>query len=201
MQTIIFATHNQNKFDEMKEIIKKIPEMENWNVISMTEAGITEEIVEDGDTYEENALIKARFVCQETGLPALADDSGTEIDALYGAPGIYSARFMEDKSYKEKCLAILDMMKNKDDRTAFFSCALTFIDKNRNIQKQFLAKTEGEIVNTYNEYEYGFGYDPIFYSYEAKAIFASIPTDEKFKYSHRGKANRLLVEYLKEYYI
>lgn len=197
MNKIIIATSNKNKVKEMKQYLSSFFD----EVLSLDDVNLKINAIEDGSSFLENSLIKGKDICLKTDIPVLSDDSGLSINSLDGFPGIYSARFMEDKSYKEKCLAILDMMKNKDDRTAFFSCALTFIDKNRNIQKQFLAKTEGEIVNTYNEYEYGFGYDPIFYSYEAKAIFASIPTDEKFKYSHRGKANRLLVEYLKEYYI
>ena len=197
MNKIIIATSNKNKVKEMKQYLSSFFD----EVLSLDDVNLKINAIEDGSSFLENSLIKGKDICLNTDIPVLSDDSGLSINSLDGFPGIYSARFMEDKSYKEKCLAILDMMKNKDDRTAFFSCALTFIDKNRNIQKQFLAKTEGEIVNTYNEYEYGFGYDPIFYSYEAKAIFASIPTDEKFKYSHRGKANRLLVEYLKEYYI
>lgn len=112
MQTIVFATHNQNKMKEIKEILKNIPGMENIRLISMTEAGITEDIVEDGNTYEENALIKAKYVCEKTGMIALADDSGTEIDALDGQPGIYSARFLgEDTPQVVKNAYILDKLK------------------------------------------------------------------------------------------
>ena len=90
-QTIVFATHNENKIKEIKKIVKNFPSLENINFISMAEAGIGEDIVEDGKTYEENALLKAKYVCEKTGMIALADDSGVEIEALHGMPGIFSA--------------------------------------------------------------------------------------------------------------
>lgn len=196
MKKIIIATSNKNKIKEMKDFLSTFFD----EVLSLDDVKLNIDAIEDGSSFLENSLIKGKDISLKTDIPVLSDDSGLSINCLGGFPGIYSARFMEDKSYKEKCLTILDMMKDKKDRTAFFSCALTFIDKKRNIQKQFLAKAEGEIVKEYHEYEYGFGYDPIFFSYEANAIFASINPDEKFKYSHRGKANRMLIEFLKENY-
>lgn len=198
MQTIVFATHNQNKLDEMKEIIKKIPGMENWNVISMTEAGITEEIVEDGDTYEENALIKARFVCQKTGLPVLADDSGTEIDALYGAPGIYSARFLgEDTPYSEKIVYIMKQMIGLPDteRHMKYVCCMAAAFPN-GIYKTETGELHGLVAQQVSTGRFGFAYDPIMYIPELGKTMADIPMEEKNKISHRGKALRKICQHL-----
>ena len=100
-QTIVFATHNKNKIEEIKKIVKDFPNLENINFISMAEADVTEDIVEDGKTYEENALLKAKYVCEKTGMIALADDSGVEIEALHGMPGIFSARFLGEQTSQE----------------------------------------------------------------------------------------------------
>lgn len=192
MQTIVFATHNQNKLKEIKEILKNIPGMENIRLISMTEAGITEDIVEDGNTYEENALIKAKYVCEKTGMIALADDSGTEIDALDGQPGIYSARFLgEDTPQVVKNAYILDKLKGlpNERRKARYMCciAAAFPD---GTTKTTMGTLPGIIAHKISDGTNGFAYDPIMYIPEFGKTMADMTMEEKNNVSHRGQALR-----------
>lgn len=190
MQTIVFATHNQNKLKEIKEILKNIPGMENIRLISMTEAGITDDIVEDGNTYEENALIKAKYVCEKTGMIALADDSGTEIDALNGQPGIYSARFLgEDTPQVVKNAYILNKLKGlpNEKRKARYMCyiAAAFPD---GTTKTTMGTLPGIIACEVSEGTTGFAYDPIMYIPEFGKTMADMTIEEKNDISHRGQA-------------
>lgn len=190
MQTIVFATHNQNKLKEIKEILKNIPGMENIRLISMTEAGITDDIVEDGNTYEENALIKAKYVCERTGMIALADDSGTEIDALDGQPGIYSARFLgEDTPQVVKNAYILDKLKGlpNERRKARYMCciAAAFPD---GTTKTTMGTLPGIIAHKISDGTNGFAYDPIMYIPEFGKTMADMTMEEKNDISHRGQA-------------
>lgn len=192
MQTIVFATHNQNKMKEIKNIIKNIPGMENIRLISMAEAGITEDIVENGSTYEENALIKAKYVCERTGMIALADDSGTEIDALDGQPGIYSARFLgEDTPHDVKNAYILGKLKDLPDerRKARYMCciAAAFPD---GTTKTTMGTLPGIIAHEVSEGTNGFAYDPIMYIPEFGKTMADMTMEEKNNVSHRGQALR-----------
>lgn len=192
MQTIVFATHNQNKLKEIKEILKNIPGMENIRLISMTEAGVTEDIVEDGETYEENALIKAKYVCEKTGMIALADDSGTEIDALNGQPGIYSARFLgEDTPQVIKNAYILDKLKGlpNEKRKAQYMCciAAAFSD---GTTKTTMGILPGIIAHKISDGTNGFAYDPIMYIPEFGKTMADMTMEEKNNVSHRGQALR-----------
>ncbi len=188
MKKIIFATGNQDKMGEIRSILSDW-EME---IQSMREAGIELEIVEDGQSFEENASIKAKAVAaqvQEDGVVVLADDSGLEIDYLGKEPGIYSARYLgEDTPYKIKNQKILERMNGvpKEKRTARFVCAIAAADKNGEI-----CVTRGTIEG-YIGWEpsgaHGFGYDPIFYLDEYGCSTAELSPELKNQLSHRGKA-------------
>ena len=192
-QRIIFATGNKNKIREIHEILGDL----GWEILSMTEAGIDLDIVEDGTTFEENALIKAKAVAAQCNDIVLADDSGLEIDYLNKEPGIYSARYAgEDTSYDIKNQMLLDRLQGvpREKRTARFVCAIAaaFPDGRRETVR---ATMEGRIG--YEEKgENGFGYDPIFYLPEYGCTSAELSMEEKNRISHRGKALRLIKEEL-----
>lgn len=187
---IIFATGNAGKMKEVKMILADL----NMPVLSMKEAGVEIDVEENGTTFEENAVIKARAI--QKMLPGdivLADDSGLEIDYLNKEPGIYSARYMgEDTSYDIKNAKILERMKNVEDakRTARFVCVIA------------AAMPGGEVLTTYAAMEgkiayqiageNGFGYDPIFWLDECGCTSAQITPQQKNELSHRGKALRAM---------
>lgn len=185
METIIFATKNKGKIVEIKEILKDL----NVNVLSMEEADIHIDVVEDGTTFEENALKKAVEIMKVSGKLTLADDSGLEIDAMNKAPGVYSARFMgEDTPYPERFPAIFEKLNGLSGtaRSArFVSCIAAAFPDGRTLTT--LGTIEGEIGQEVRG-EFGFGYDPIFYLPEQDRYLAELTNAEKNKISHRGKA-------------
>ena len=193
---IVFATGNENKMKEIRMILADL----GMEIISMKEAGVNEEIVEDGMTFEENAEIKARTVSRVlTNDIVLADDSGLEIDYLDKAPGIYSARFAgEDTSYDIKNRIFLDRLEGVPDeeRTARFVCAVAavFPDGTSCTVRETI---EGQIAHEIAG-DNGFGYDPIFYVPELKKYMAELSSEEKNAISHRGKALRKMKELLKK---
>ena len=196
MLKIIFATGNQDKMREIREILSD-PQME---ILSMREAGIETDAVEDGKTFEENALIKARAVAgklQGEGWVVLADDSGLEVDYLNKEPGIYSARYMgEDTSYDIKNQKILDRLEGvpKEQRTARFVCAIAAAFSNGET-KVVRGAIEG-YIGWEPAGENGFGYDPVFYVEEYGCSTAQLPREVKNRLSHRGKALRAMKEIL-----
>ena len=195
MDKLVFATGNMNKLREIKEILSGM----DIEILSMKEAGVDIDIVEDGTTFEENALIKARAVCAASGHLALADDSGLEVDALNKEPGIYSARYMgEDTSYDIKNQNIIDRLEGvpNEKRTARFVCAMAAVFPD-GTEKTFVRTMEGRIGYKIAG-ENGFGYDPIFYLPEYGKTSAEISPEEKNAISHRGKALRAMAEYLRE---
>ena len=195
MDKLVFATGNMNKLREIKEILSGM----DIEILSMKEAGVDIDIVEDGTTFEENALIKARAVCKASGHLALADDSGLEVDAINKEPGIYSARYMgEDTSYDIKNQNIIDRLEGVPDekRTARFVCAMAAVFPD-GTEKTFVRTMEGRIGYKIAG-ENGFGYDPIFYLPEYGKTSAEISPEEKNAISHRGKALRAMAEYLRE---
>lgn len=193
---IIFATGNEGKMKEIRMILGDL----DIPVVSMKEAGISADIKEDGTTFEENALIKAKTISEMTGELVLADDSGLEIDALNGEPGVYSARYMgEDTSYHIKNANLVQRLEGVPDekRTARFVCAMaaSFPDGNTITTRGTI---EGRIG--YEERgENGFGYDPIFYLPEYGCSTAELSLEKKNELSHRGKALRAIREKLKNY--
>ncbi len=196
MQQIIFATGNKDKMREIRAILADVP----VEVISMKEAGIDIDVVEDGQTFEANAIIKAEAICKASGKVTLADDSGLEIDALNKEPGVYSARYMgHDTSYHEKnanLIARLEGVKD-EDRTARFVCAIAaaFPDKETEVVRGTM---EGRIGYK-EEGENGFGYDPIFFLPEYGCSSAVISPEEKNKISHRGKALNMIKPLIRQY--
>ncbi|MCD8012601.1 MAG: RdgB/HAM1 family non-canonical purine NTP pyrophosphatase [Lachnospiraceae bacterium] len=190
---IIFATGNEDKLREIRMILKD----SDVEVVSMKEAGIDADIVEDGATFEENAAIKAKAVMNLSGEIVLADDSGLEIDALDRAPGVYSARFMgTDTSYEIKNTAILEKLSGVPDeqRTARFVCAIVCAVPDG---RMFTCREtmEGRIGYEIRG-ENGFGYDPIFYLPECGCYSAELAPEKKNELSHRGKALRSMRELL-----
>lgn len=193
-EKIIFATKNKNKMKEVREILAD----KDYEILSMEEAGIAIDIVEDGTSFEENALIKARGIRDYVkDAIVLSDDSGLEIDYLGGAPGIYSARFEgEDTPYSIKNQILLDKLKGVPDeeRTARFVCAVAaaFPDGTDQVVRGTIEGRIGyEIAG-----ENGFGYDPIFYVPEYGCTTAEMSGEQKNQISHRGKALRMIREYL-----
>ena len=195
MNKIIFATGNAGKMREIKAILADL----GMEILSMKEAGVTADIEENGDTYEENALIKARAVATLTGEIVLADDSGLEIDYLNGEPGVYSARYLgEDTPYRVKNANLIERLEGVPDekRTARFVCAIAAVfPDGRELTTR--ATIEGRIG--YEEKgEGGFGYDPIFYVPEFGRTTAELTAEEKNQVSHRGKALQLMKEELRK---
>ena len=193
MTKIIFATGNQGKMREIKQIMADM-EVE---VVSMKEAGICIDIEENGNTFEENALIKARAIANEAKTIVLADDSGLEIDFLDKAPGVLSARYMgEYTPYEVKNAHILELLKDVQgkQRSARFVCAIAAVFPDGREFTTY-ATIEGEIAHK-SAGENGFGYDPIFFVPEFDKTTAQLSAEEKNKISHRGKALTMMKEIL-----
>ena len=192
---VIMATGNKNKVREVQEILQGT----GIEIISMKDAGVDVEIIENGKTFEENAAIKAETVCAASGCITIADDSGLEVDWLGGAPGIYSSRFMgEDTSYDIKNAAIIEKLKDAkgDERSARFICAMAIAYPDAPT-KVFEGVFEGQIAYA-PAGPNGFGYDPIFYVPELGCTSAELSEEEKNAVSHRGKALRLAAAALTE---
>ena len=195
MRRLIFATGNEHKMVEIREILGELP----VEILSMKDVGIKADIVENGSTFEENALIKAKEVCKLAGEMVLADDSGLEIDYLNGEPGIYSARYMgEDTSYRIKNQNLIDRLEGvpEEKRTARFVCAIAaaFPDG-----RSFVVRGTIEGIIGYEERgTNGFGYDPIFYLPEYGCTTAELDPEKKNELSHRGKALRLMREIIEQ---
>lgn len=192
---IILATNNKSK-------VKEISEMMSGSDItfeSLADAGINVEVEETGTTFEENALLKAREICKLSGKPTISDDSGLEIDALDGAPGIYSSRFMgEDTSYDIKNNALIEKLENvaDPDRTARFRCCIALVLPDG---REFVTEgaMEGIIAREPKGIN-GFGYDPILFIPEYNRTSAELSSEEKNNISHRGEALRKMIEVIKK---
>ncbi len=192
MTRIILATMNRGKVNEIQKLISGKP----YEMISMKEAGISVAIVEDGTTFEENALIKADTISKLAGGIVIADDSGLVVDSMGGEPGIYSARFLgESATDEERCTGILKRLEGVPDekRTARFVCAAAAVSPNFRIT--VMAAIEG-IITREPTGSNGFGYDPIFYVPETGLTMAQMDSETKNRLSHRGKAFRALFERL-----
>ena len=190
---IIFATGNEGKMKEIREILGDL----GYEILSMKEAGVDVDIVEDGETFEENAIIKATTVMKATGRIVLADDSGLEVDYLNKEPGVMSARYMGEKtSYRIKNQIIIDRLHGVPApvRTARFVCVVAAAFPDGRIETR-RATMEGQIAEE-PAGENGFGYDPIFYLPDRKMTSAQISPEEKNAISHRGKALRAIREVL-----
>lgn len=195
METIIFATKNKGKIKEINAILADM----DVNVISMEDAGITIDVVEDGTTFEENSMKKAVQIMEVSGKITLADDSGLEIDAMDKAPGVYSARFMgENTPYPERFKAIFEKLDGvpEEKRTArFVSCIAAAFPDGRRLTTY---DTVEGIIGYEVKGENGFGYDPIFYVPDKGRYMAELSAEEKNAISHRGKALGKMKELLKK---
>ena len=198
MDKIIFATGNEGKMKEIRTILADV----SGQILSMKEAGIDVEIIEDGKTFEENAVIKATKIAEQPqaqGAVVLADDSGLEVDYLNKEPGIYSARYMgEDTSYDIKNQNIIERLAGvpKEQRTARFVCAIAAVLPDGQVHT-----TRGTIegyIGWEPAGENGFGYDPIFYVDEYQCSTAQLSMEAKNELSHRGKALRAMKAMLLE---
>ena len=193
MKKVIFATGNEGKMKEIREILGDL----DIELLSLKDAGIHADIVEDGKTFEENAQIKAKAICDLTGEIVLADDSGLEIDYLNKEPGVYSARYMgEDTSYDIKNNNLIERLDGvpKEKRTARFVCAIAAVlpDGKELVTRQTMEGYIGWEIAGAN----GFGYDPIFYLDEYGCSSAELTPQQKNAISHRGKALRAMREML-----
>lgn len=194
MKRIIFATTNKDKVREVKMMLEGF----DVELCTMKEVGVDVDIVEDGTTFEENAIIKAKTIMEMTGEIALADDSGLEVDYMDGAPGIYSARFLgEDTSYDVKNNYIIDKLKDAkgSERSARFVCAMAAAFPNGDIET-CRGTIEGVIAYEQKGTN-GFGYDPIVYVPEYEMTTGEMAPELKNSISHRGKALEQMKEVLR----
>lgn len=184
---LVIATRNPNKTAEIRDLLDGFPIV----IKSLDDFGPIPPVEEDGDTFDDNAYKKASFTAKVLGVPALADDSGLVVDALGGAPGVYSARYAgENASDEEKYLKLLSEMKGQTNRRAAFECVIS-VAVPGGPALTYEARCEGVITEEPAGHS-GFGYDPIFYYPQLGKTFAQLTMDEKSRISHRGKALREL---------
>ena len=194
---LLLATGNPHKAEEMRAILVNAPI--SLELVSLTEAARGREVLEpqeNGKNYFENALLKAKAVAKLTDLPIIADDSGLEIEALDNEPGLHSARYAESLGGHANAIQeILKRLKDKDNRKARFVCDIVLINDGDK-PLLFEGVANGEIAEA-PKGEGGFGYDPVFHSYEVNKMFSELTQEEKNKVSHRGKALYKLLTYLR----
>ena len=195
LNTIVLATQNRNKREELQEALSEF----TVKILSLNDFPFIGEIEEVGQTLLENSMIKAKTVQNLTQLPAIADDTGLEVEALNGAPGIYSARYAgEDVTYEDNVNKLLAEMENipLENRKAQFRTVISFVDKDRELW------TEGRIKGIIGESakgKNGFGYDPVFFLPELEKTFSELSIGEKNRISHRGLAMKKFRILLREY--
>lgn len=188
---IVFASNNKNKVFEIQRQVPSFIE-----IVTLEEIGCTEDIAETGTTLEENAIIKADYVTQHYGLPCFADDTGLEIPALNGEPGVYSARYAgEDKDAARNMDLVLSRMDGISDREAQFK---TVIALNMKGEQHLFTGTVPGFITTEKRGVLGFGYDPVFRPENQDKTFAEMDVEEKNRMSHRGKAVAQLIDFLKK---
>ena len=193
---VVLASKNRHKLEEISKITEKF----DIELILQSQCGVDIDVEENGTTFEENSLIKAKAVMEATGLPALADDSGIAVDALNGEPGIYSARYGFDESLDDHGRMML-LLKNTEhvpdgQRQAQFVCVITMVTPEGKVI-QARGEVHGELTREPRG-ENGFGYDPIFYYPPAGCTTAQLPSEQKNEISHRGNALKLFYEKMKE---
>ncbi|MCL2098787.1 MAG: RdgB/HAM1 family non-canonical purine NTP pyrophosphatase [Bacteroidales bacterium] len=189
---LIFATANQHKAEEVRALLGRA-----FTLLTPNDLGYTEDIPETGNTLEDNALEKARFIWKKFGLPCFSDDTGFEVEALNGAPGVFSARYAgEARDPKANMQLVLREMEGKTLRTARFRCVVALIMEGK--ETCFEGMVNGSIL-TAPQGEQGFGYDPVFRPDGYDCSFAELDLEEKNKISHRGQAISKLVDFLRQY--
>lgn len=189
MKKIVFATNNLHKLTEVREILKQ-----NYEVFGLSDIGFFDEIPETGTTLAENASIKSNFIFEKFGLNCFSDDTGLEIDSLYGRPGVYSARYAGLEGNAERNMEkVLNELKGIDNRSARFKTVVSLILGGKEFQ--FEGRVEGKIIVSRKGKD-GFGYDPIFMPDGFDVTFAEMPAELKNSISHRGKAIQKLANFL-----
>lgn len=187
---LVFASNNKNKIQEIRHQLPQAIEL-----LSLEDIGCTEDIPETADTIEGNAILKANYVTERYGYDCFADDTGLEVEALNGAPGVYSARYAgEQKNAEDNMDKLLAELKAKTNRSARFK---TVIALNLNGQQHLFTGIVGGEITTKRAGDKGFGYDPIFKPEGLPYTFAQLSLDEKAKLSHRGRAVQQLIAFLK----
>lgn len=187
---ICFATNNQNKLSEIQQILG-----DQFQILSLKDIGCFDDIPEPHETLEENSAEKAEYIYSRYGIPVFADDTGLEITALNGAPGVYSARYGgPERSAAKNMSKVLDELTEATDRSARFRTIMTYIETTGSYQ--FEGIVEGQIIDEVRGAG-GFGYDPIFIPAGYRQTFGELPSEEKNKISHRVRALAKLVEFLK----
>lgn len=190
MDKLVLASRNRHKIEEMKTLLLPL----GIEVLSAIDFHELEEVEEDQSTLEGNALKKARYVYEVTGLPSLSDDTGLEVDVLDGAPGVYSARYAgENVTYQDNVLKLLSEMQDKGDRTARFKTVMAYITTDKTLT--FEGSVEGVILSEQRG-EGGFGYDPVFLPDGFEKTFAELDSAVKNSISHRGRAIQKFVAFL-----
>ena len=190
MKQIVFATNNKNKLREMREIMDGL-----YEVLSLDDIGCHEEIVEDADTIEGNAKIKADFVANRYHVDCFADDTGLEVEALGGAPGVYTARFAgEHCTYQDNVNKMLTVMQGLTSRKAAFRTCIALNLEGKSYC--FEGRCDGQITEQQRGTD-GFGYDPIFMPDGFNQTFAEMSHEDKNAISHRGRATQKLIDFLR----
>jgi len=185
---ILVATHNLHKKEEIQQILGT-----DYVVTSLSDYDLNEEIIEDGNTFAENALIKAKYCFEKTGKPSVGDDSGLVVEALDGRPGIFSARYAGNHNFKKNIEKVLEEMKDEPNRRAYFITMLCFKDQDG--EHYFEGRVYGNLTKEVFGAE-GFGYDPIFVPDDYNMTFAEMLPEEKNKISHRSEALKLFLDFL-----
>lgn len=186
---LLVATHNEHKKEEIQQILGS-----DCVVKSLTDYHIHEEIVEDGDSFHANALIKAKYCFEKTGVASLGDDSGLVVESLDGRPGIFSARYAGDHDFAKNIEKVLEEMQGIENRKAYFVTVLCYYDENG--AQYFEGRVHGNLL-TENKGFKGFGYDPIFVPEGYERTFAEMDPEDKNKISHRKQALDLFMDFLK----
>lgn len=186
---ILIATHNQHKKEEIQQILG-----ENFVVTSLSDYDIHDEIVEDGNTFHENALIKAKYCFEKTGKPSLGDDSGLVVESLDGRPGIFSARYASNHDFGKNMAKVLEELEGIENRKAYFVTVMCLVDEWG--ENYFEGRVYGNLTTEIRG-EKGFGYDPIFTPENYEITFAEMKAEDKNKISHRKKAIDKFLDFIR----
>lgn len=189
MKQIVFATNNKHKLEEVRAIVGK-----NFEILSLSDIGCHEDIPETGNTFEDNALMKARYIKEKYGYDCFADDSGLEVTALNNAPGVFSARYAGEPSDSLRNIEkLMSNMEGKTERSARFRTSIALLYNGE--EHLFKGVIEGKIIDTLRG-DKGFGYDPVFVPDGYDITFAEMSSEEKNSISHRALATKELVDFL-----
>ena len=186
---LLVATHNVHKKEEIQQILG-----DQFTVKSLADYDLHDEIVEDGDSFNANALIKAKYCFEKTGIPSLGDDSGLVVESLDGRPGIFSARYAGDHDFAKNIEKVLNEMEGVENRKAYFITVLCYYDENG--AQYFDGRAHGNLLTENKGYK-GFGYDPIFVPQDYEKTFAEMNPEDKNQISHRKQALDLFLNFLK----